>query len=191
MQPVTLIPWHEDFMPALKAVLTERDDFGRCIVLFPHNRPRRYLKALLKADESLARPVFLPRMASIADFVSGLRRDLSATVTAPANRLDLVALLGEVVNDLQATGRGLLAELPKLDREGFLPWGIRLARLMDDLLRQGIEPEDLAYMEGRGLALRQRAAGAVGGPSTTSTSPGSSTRGGPLPAWTGGSSPPT
>jgi hypothetical protein len=148
MHPLTLVPWHEDFMPALKDVLTEREDFGRCIVLFPHNRPRRYLKALFKADDTLARPVFLPRMTSIADFVSGLRRDLSETCTIPANRLDLVALLRDVVNDLRATGRGLLAELPKLDQEGFLPWGIRLARLMDDLLRQGIEPEDLAYMEG-------------------------------------------
>lgn len=148
MHPITLIPWHTDFMPALENILTQREDFSQSTILFPHNRPRRYLKALFQADETLARPVFLPRMTSIAEFVSSLRRDLADTPTTPANRLDLVALLHDVVNDLRSTGRGLLAELPKLDREEFLPWGILLARLMDDLMRQSVEPEDLTYMEG-------------------------------------------
>ncbi len=148
MQPVTLVPWQRDFMPALEKILTERDDFSDCTVLFPHNRPRRYLKALFQADDNLSRPVFLPRMASIAEFISGLRRDLTDRPVIQANRLDLVELLYAVVSDLRSTGRALLVELPKLDREGFLPWGIRLAKLMDDLMRQSIEPDDLKYMEG-------------------------------------------
>ncbi|MEF2231078.1 MAG: PD-(D/E)XK nuclease family protein, partial [Pseudodesulfovibrio sp.] len=66
----------------------------------------------------------------------------------PANRLDLVEMLHAIVGDLRRTGNGLLARLPELDREAFMPWGLRLAKLMDDLLRQAVEPTDLTYMEG-------------------------------------------
>ena len=65
-----------------------------------------------------------------------------------ANQLDLVELLREVIIDLRSEGRGLLARLPELDREAFLPWGIRLAKLMDDILRQDIDPDDLRHMDG-------------------------------------------
>lgn len=148
MEQITLIPWQNDFIPALGEYLVEREDFSDCIVLFPHNRPRRYLKAFFKASDTLPRPVFLPQMVSIAEFISGLRRELATTPVISANQLDLVEMLREIVTDLQREGRGLLARLPRLDREAFLPWGIRLAKLMDDLLRQDIEPEDLKYMEG-------------------------------------------
>ncbi|MGL1863705.1 MAG: PD-(D/E)XK nuclease family protein [Pseudodesulfovibrio sp.] len=148
MTPITLIPWQNDFIPALGELLIERPDFSECTILFPHNRPRRYLKAYFKANEDLPRPVFLPHMVSIAEFISGLRRDMAVEPVILANQLDLVELLREIVSDLQRQGRGLLARLPELDREGFLPWGIRLAKLMDDLLRQQIEPDDLKYMEG-------------------------------------------
>ncbi|QJB57918.1 PD-(D/E)XK nuclease family protein [Pseudodesulfovibrio sp. zrk46] len=148
MNPVILIPWQNDFLPALGQHLVERDDFSQCTVLFPHNRPRRYLKDYFKGHPDLNPPVFLPRMTSIAEFVSSIRRNLTDTPVTLANQLDLVEMLREIVNDLRITGRGLLARLPELDRESFLPWGIRLAKLMDDLLRQDIEPEDLKYMEG-------------------------------------------
>ncbi|BCS86933.1 PD-(D/E)XK nuclease family protein [Pseudodesulfovibrio sediminis] len=148
MQPITLIPWHTDFMPALTEYLVRREDFSDLTVLFPHNRPRRHLKALLTAHAALPRPVFMPQMTSIAEFVSGLHRNLSETPFIQANQLDLVTLLFEVVNDLRTRSGSLLSRLPELDLEAFLPWGIRLAKLMDDLLRQDITPQDLTYMQG-------------------------------------------
>ena len=148
MNPITLIPWHNDFIPAVGEHLVAREDFSKITVLFPHNRPRRYLKNYFSAHEDLERPVFLPHMTSIAEFISGLRRDLNDLRVPMANQLDLVELLRVIVSDLQQEGGGLLGRLPELDREAFLPWGIRLAKLMDDLLRQNIEPSDLTYMEG-------------------------------------------
>lgn len=148
MQPITLIPWHTDFMPALGNYLVERDDFSDLTVLLTHNRPRRYLKAFFAQCPDLPRPVLLPKMVSISEFMIGLRRELSNSPVTTANRLDLVALLHSVVTDLRQHGRGLLADLPELDRETFLPWGIRLASLLDDLMRQNLEPQDLSYMEG-------------------------------------------
>lgn len=148
MNSITLIPWQNDFIPAVGEYLVQRPDFSEITVLFPHNRPRRYLKNFFCTHEELCRPIFLPHMTSIAEFISGLRRDLNDTHVPMANQLDLVELLHVIVTDLQQEGSGLLGQLPKLDREAFLPWGLRLAKLMDDLLRQNIEPTDLSYMEG-------------------------------------------
>ncbi|MUM78811.1 PD-(D/E)XK nuclease family protein [Pseudodesulfovibrio sp. F-1] len=148
MRTVTLIPWHADFIPALGRLLATRPDLGKMTVLFPHNRPRRYLKAFLRDHTDMVRPALLPRMTSIADFVAGLRRDLTNRAVTPANRLDLVELLREVVGDLRREGRGLLARLPEMDRETFLPWGLRLARLADDLMRQNAAPDNLIHMDG-------------------------------------------
>ncbi|QGY41403.1 PD-(D/E)XK nuclease family protein [Pseudodesulfovibrio cashew] len=148
MRNITLIPWQNDFIPALGRLLVARDDFSRCTVLFTHDRPRRYLKAFFKECHDLPRPVFLPRMTSVTEFTAGLRRELASVPVKAVHRLDLVELLRTIVSDLHASGRGLLARLPELDREAFLPWGMQLAGLLDDLLRQDIEPEDLTYMEG-------------------------------------------
>ncbi|WP_207260988.1 PD-(D/E)XK nuclease family protein [Desulfovibrio sp. Huiquan2017] len=148
MRPVILIPWQTDFMPVLADMVAASDDPGRLTVLFPHNRPRRHLKGLLAAHPSMKRPAFMPEMTSIADFVSGLHRRLAPTPPVRANPLDLMEMLHRIVLDLSGRKGRLLSRLPELDREAFLPWGMLLARLMDDLLRQDLAPQDLEYMEG-------------------------------------------
>ncbi|EGB13449.1 hypothetical protein DND132_0232 [Pseudodesulfovibrio mercurii] len=148
MNPVLLIPWQTDFMPVLADKVAASDAPGKLTVLFPHNRPRRHLKGLLAAHPAMQRPAFMPEMTSIADFVAGLHRDLAPAPPVRANQLDLVEMLRRIVADLRGRRKGLLARLPELDREPFLPWGMLLARLMDDLLRQDLEPQDLEYMEG-------------------------------------------
>ena len=148
MNPVLMIPWQTDFMPALADMIAASNDPSKLVVLFPHNRPRRHLKGLLAAHPAMPRPAFMPEMASIADFISGLHRSLAPQPPVKANPLDLVAMLHGIVLDLRGRGGCLLSRLPELDREAFLPWGALLARLMDDLLRQDLEPQDLEYMEG-------------------------------------------
>lgn len=148
MNPIRIIPWTTDFMPALGDWLVERKDFADLTVIFTHNRPRRYLKQHFKSHSDLPRPCFLPEMTSIADFMGSLRAELGEDVPTQTKRLDQVELLYTIVTGLRREGRGLLATLPELDREAFLPWGIELASLMEELLRHDMEPEDLAYMEG-------------------------------------------
>ena len=148
MHSILLIPWQTDFMPVLADMVADTDTPGDLTVLFPHNRPRRHLKGLLAAHPAMGRPAFMPEMTSIADFVSGLHRRLSPTPPIRANQLDLVEMLHDVVGDLRGRKGSLLSRLPELDRESFLPWGVLLAGLMDDLLRQDLDPQDLEYMEG-------------------------------------------
>lgn len=148
MHPVTLIPWTTDFMAALADIIAGRGMFSDALILFPHNRPRRHLKPLLRDHPTISKPVFMPGMTSIADFVEGLYKRLSPTVPVQANHLDLVSLLHGVTSDIHARKGSQLSKLPELDIEQFLPWGMQLAGLMDDLLRQDVTPQDLGYMEG-------------------------------------------
>jgi RecB family exonuclease len=148
MNPILLVPWQIDFMPVLADMVAGADNPGKLTILFPHNRPRRHLKGLLATHPAMKRPAFMPEMTSIADFVSGLHRRISSAPPVRANQLDLMEMLHRIVTDLRGRKGSLLSRLPELDREAFLPWGMLLARLMDDLLRQDLAPQDLEYMEG-------------------------------------------
>jgi RecB family exonuclease len=145
---ILLVPWQIDFMPVLADMVAASDNPGNLTILFPHNRPRRHLKGLLAGHPDIKRPSFMPEMTSIADFVSNLHRRLSTVPPIKANQLDLVEMLRTVVADLRGRKGSLLSRLPELDREAFMQWGMLLTRLMDDLLRQDLEPQDLEYMEG-------------------------------------------
>jgi hypothetical protein len=148
MIPLTLIPWQNDFMVALADMVAATENPAEMVVLFPHNRPRRHLKGLLATHPDMPRPAFMPRMTSIADFMADLHRTLAEVVPVRANQLDLIEELHTIVRELRSDRGSLLSRLPDLEREPFLPWGALLAGLMDDLLRQDLEPQDLAYMEG-------------------------------------------
>ncbi len=148
MTPIRIVPWNTNFMPALGDWLATRGDFQELTLIFTHNRPRRYLKKHLAQHPVLPRPCFMPEMTSIADFIGTLRAELDGETRPQAKRLDLAELLFHIVSALRREGRGLLASLPALDREAFLPWGMELAALMEELLRHDMEPHDLTYMEG-------------------------------------------
>ncbi|MBG0774959.1 MAG: PD-(D/E)XK nuclease family protein [Desulfovibrionaceae bacterium] len=149
MRAVTVVPWERDFLAALKEiVLAERgDDLAATTIVFPHRRPARYLLDIFRHDAALPRPLLLPEMTSIPDFVNRLRLDLSDVPFTEATVLDQVGLLYEVARGLKLEGRGALARLP-LAPQRFFPWGVRLARLLDDMLRQNVAPTDIRDMEG-------------------------------------------
>ncbi|MDD4953256.1 MAG: PD-(D/E)XK nuclease family protein, partial [Desulfovibrionaceae bacterium] len=153
MRPARIVSWRGCFFKGLVRLmsgpLSRSPD--QCLVIFPHHRPARYLKARLAEDPDLAKPLILPRMVSFQDLTAELRRRLVDRPLARLDRaarpgLDQVGLVYEIVRDLRATGRGLLAELP-LDWERFLPWGERLAALLEEFLRHGLDPDNLGHMK--------------------------------------------
>ncbi|KAB1440381.1 PD-(D/E)XK nuclease family protein [Pseudodesulfovibrio senegalensis] len=147
MNPIHMIPWQNDFITALGDWLVQREDFQQATVIFTHRRPRQYLKRYLSEHPDLPRPCFMPTMTSVADFIGGLRSELGHAPLMQAKRLDQAELLYGIVRGLRQQGHGLLATLPQMERETFLPWGLELAKLMEELLRHNMEPADLAYME--------------------------------------------
>ncbi|MBD5641528.1 MAG: PD-(D/E)XK nuclease family protein [Desulfovibrio sp.] len=72
---------------------------------------------------------------------------VTSTPYAMANPLDEVFYLRECVTELAGEDRSLAAHFAGMDMARFMPWGIRLASLIDDLFLQAIEPRDLESPE--------------------------------------------
>ncbi|EPR39358.1 hypothetical protein dsx2_3411 [Desulfovibrio sp. X2] len=147
-RPIRIIPWQADFPSALADTLVREhaDRMADCLVVFPHHRPARYLAARLTEHEGLAKPCLLPETTTFTELVSRLRAATHAMPLVQAGPLDRVALLHEAVQGLDARTSGLLADLPR-EIERFLPWGIRLSELMEELMRHGLPPRDLLAAE--------------------------------------------
>jgi len=143
---IQLVDWRTDFIHALGRFTAHRDP-RRLTIVFPHQRPALYLKRFFATHPGLSRPRLLPKMHSFEELTTHLRRGLVATPLRPARKLDQAALLYDIAVTLRRDQGGLLADLP-LQRDRFLPWGLRLASLLEELLRQGIPPEDIQYLEG-------------------------------------------
>lgn len=146
--PVRIVPWSNPFIPALARFLAGLWDRGpeNLVVVFPHDRPRRYLRQALAALPGLPRPTLLPSAPAVPDLFESLARELSPAPVRRAQRLDLTGLLHDIVSGLHDGNGGLADKLP-LDRAAFLPWGLRLAALLEEFLRQDLEPRDLDYVQ--------------------------------------------
>ncbi|WP_028572028.1 PD-(D/E)XK nuclease family protein [Desulfonatronum lacustre] len=119
-------------------------------VIFPHRRPRIYLHQALA--RSLGAPFLPPRCSSLEDWI--LRQACLASDDPPAvaTPLDQAWLLHEIDINLK-NGR----ESTPWHR--FLPWGLRLAQVLDELDRERITaraldhpPDDLPETAARLLA---------------------------------------
>ncbi|MBU1002887.1 MAG: PD-(D/E)XK nuclease family protein [Proteobacteria bacterium] len=152
--PFILIDWRSDCIGTLIDLLWERTggDLRDALIIFPHQRPRRHLMERLGHDPRFPKPLFLPRMVSVNEWLPALRRNIDPRPLATAGPLDRAGLLYDVVEALRRDGRGLLATLP-LERERFFPWGRLLAELMEELARHGITPANLTHLTGEVQAM--------------------------------------
>lgn len=150
--PMRIIPWDTDFIDAL-ADLLAREHAGHladCRIVFPHHRPARYLMARLAAHPKFTKPLLAPRCQTFGELVADLRRQTVPVPLAVAGPLDRAALLHQIVRQLRETDANLLAGL-ELKTERFLPWGLRLANLLDECMRHGLAPRELALDEEEAL----------------------------------------
>lgn len=145
--PFALFSWRRPFLPALKDFIARRTDGcpGRALIVVPHNRPWRYLQHLYALD---GRPTLLPKVMTVNEALRLWREQLDGAPVRTANRLDLVALLRACVAELSSTDAALAERFSRMDMEDFLPWGMRLADLLDELFSHGVSARDIAYMEG-------------------------------------------
>ncbi|MEW5773854.1 MAG: PD-(D/E)XK nuclease family protein [Thermodesulfobacteriota bacterium] len=142
--PFSIVDWGNDFPAALAGLLPEGADLARTLVVFPHQRPRRYLCLALR-ERAGGLPLLAPEIATVGELVPALRRRLEGRVLAQASDLDQAGLLAEIVADLGAAA-GPLAALPP---ERFFPWGLRLAGLLEELAAHNLAPANLAGLEGQ------------------------------------------
>ncbi|MDR0238718.1 MAG: PD-(D/E)XK nuclease family protein [Deltaproteobacteria bacterium] len=148
MTPFVLIPWQNAFLEGLKQHILEECQGipGQAVVIFPHNRPRRYLVELFKTDAKLPRPLLLPRFLTIQELFMLCRARLPLRLAHRVGLLEAVSMLHRCVREL-ALQNPLPARLGELELADFFPWGVRLFALLEECWSQNVQPKDITHAE--------------------------------------------
>lgn len=180
--PFVVVPWDVDFLETLAERLADRSngDLSDSLIVFPNERPPRYMRALIRDRVFARKPRILPRMMSESAFLALLLADCESGPRETLSRLDRAALLRNAAiaalgyagadqppawaasarnADRAASNAGPDAEadagesapplsaLPLGTVHRFLPWGLRLADIMEDFLMAGLTPGNYRNME--------------------------------------------
>lgn len=164
MNPIQIIPWDTDFLPALKNLIVEQGQPGDAVVIFPHSRPKRYVIDLFRNDQSIPKPLILPRFFTIHELISQCRAHWPGPAAhVRLESLDQVALLLEVVRGLSENQNENLDAQQEQDpllehlapspgahwrMQEFFPWGLRLAALLEECFQQLVTPKNIAHASG-------------------------------------------
>lgn len=161
MHPFLIFPWQRPFLPDLAAAV-ERLSGGRpgnALIVVPHQRPWRYIVRIF-AEQGYHG--LLPRTLPFSELVALWRAGMGGRAKILANPLDQGALLHECVRGLAREDTALEARFARMDMARFLPWGLRLAALLEEMFTHGLEPADLAHLEGEVTAPAAALLGAMG-----------------------------
>lgn len=144
--PFHIFSWQQPFLPALKQAtdLWSGGRPGDAVIIVPHNRPWRYLVDIYAAAGTTG---LLPKVLSLPDMVRLWRMHASPVPLRTACLLDRVALLRDCVLDLADEDHELEKRFGDLAPGAFLPWGIRLANLLEELLGQNMVTDDLPFID--------------------------------------------
>lgn len=145
--PFKIFPWDKPFMPSFKNLVDELSGGrpGRALIVTPHLRPARYMTRLYRREK---KAMLLPKMLRVNDLVSAWRAKLAAGPLRAANALDQVELLYQCVKELDLK-KPLTASLKaaSLDLGSFMPWGMRLAKILEDAAVEGVQIKNLRNVE--------------------------------------------
>lgn len=146
-KPFYLFSWHLPFLPALKQFICEQTDGhpGTALIIVPNRRPWRYFSDLYRQD---GKATVLPRMMTFEEMASIWNNSFGNGSLVQANVLDQIALLYEIIQELPNANSKLLRQFARMSMNDFLPWGARLANLLEEYGTQGIEPDNIAHAEG-------------------------------------------
>lgn len=160
-EPFYIFPWSKPFLPGLKEFIAEKTcgQPGRCLVIVPNQRPWRYFSELYARDK---RPGALPKMIPVAQLTSLWCASVTRAPYVMANPLEEAAILRECIAGLSDADPRLARHFADMDMAAFLPWGLKLASLIDDIFKQAVDPQDLQKLEGDVEPLAANLLGALG-----------------------------
>ena len=152
--PFQIVPWDDDFMLRVHDLARDLtgDRPGKAVIVFPLNRPRRYLLEIYRRE--VTRPMLLPHIMNAGQLVQTCLESWTRSVPRPAGTLDQVAVLKECLLHISA-GEAKDSPMAKLarsleDEDGmarFYPWGVRLAHLLDECAGHMVEAGDLLHVD--------------------------------------------
>ncbi len=152
--PFQIVPWDDDFMLRVHDLARDMTNGrpGKAVIVFPLNRPRRYLLDIYRREAD--RPMLLPHIMNAGQLVQTCLESWTRSVPRMAGTLDQVAVLKECLLDIsgQEPADSPLARLARSldDDDGmarFYPWGVRLAHLLDECAGHLVEAEDLLHVD--------------------------------------------
>lgn len=145
--PFLLFAWQRPFLPDLKNYILEQTGGypENALIIVPNQRPWLYFA---QCFQDSSKTVVLPKMLPFANFVFDWRREAVPKPVVLANALDQTALLKECVHLVAKEEPVLAARFESMDMATFVPWGMRLASLLEDIFTQGLNPTGLAVTEG-------------------------------------------
>ncbi len=148
-RPFTIFSWHEPFLPTFLRYICEHTDNmpGESIIIFPHDRPRRYLIELLRQYERVPKPTLLPRMLTMHEVIN-LFCAQNSTILQDASLLDQVYILHQAVNKTAQDDDIIGQYFARMDLANFLPWGTRLAALFEEYMLELQTVENIHHAEG-------------------------------------------
>ncbi|MDR2825797.1 MAG: PD-(D/E)XK nuclease family protein [Deltaproteobacteria bacterium] len=142
-KPFQIIPWEQDFLPALLKLAMAEGKLEQALFIFPHSRPTRYLKNIIRAEPGIIKPCLLPEMLPVQQVFQQLRN----AVLSPAITISHLDQIGLLLECARAERMDLAAPGILNDATAFFPWGARLAELFEDCFIHGIKPVNFHYLE--------------------------------------------
>ena len=75
--PFRIVPWDTDFLDALKngVMKATRGQPGNAVVVFMHDRPRRYLRERFRYAPDVPKPCLIPRMFTERELMAAFRQE--------------------------------------------------------------------------------------------------------------------
>lgn len=153
-RPFRIVPWDDDFLLRVHDLADSLTGGfpGNAVIVFPLNRPRRYLLDIYRRQTGS--PLLLPRIINAGQLVQTCLESWTRSVPRMAGTLDQVALVKESVLETAEREQpgSPLARLAESLRGSdgmtrFFPWGVRLARLLDECAGHMVEAEDLLHVD--------------------------------------------
>ncbi len=150
MKYIHIIPWDVDFIPALHEQIVNSENYlaEDTIIVFPHDRAKRYLHDVYK-KQAIAeqKALFIPKILTVKEFF----RLINNSNKYEANILDKISILynvcKELANDETIDELNNLKLLFKKDENDFFAWGEKLAGVLEECLIQNVEPSDIHYAD--------------------------------------------
>ncbi|MDR3363190.1 MAG: PD-(D/E)XK nuclease family protein [Desulfovibrio sp.] len=141
--PFLIFPWQRPFLPDLKSVLhtLSRGNTHTALLIVPNKRPLRYFSQLYPDRKSL------PQMITITELAAFWRGQTGGNRPRMVNELDCAALLHRCVQRLAEDDAALASRFTRDNLSDFLPWGIRLAALLEEFFTQRVDVADIAHVE--------------------------------------------
>lgn len=149
-----IVPWDDDFMLRVYELAHKLTGakHGKAIIVFPLNRPRRYLLDIYK--KKAQGPMLMPNIMHVRQLIELCLESWTRYVPRMADTLDQVAVLKDCLLELgmDEEKESPLAKIAlSLKQEGdmarFFPWGVKLAHLLDECAMHMVEAEDLLHVD--------------------------------------------